>query len=40
MNNIICKNIYVSKDENIRKKNFNEIWQIIVNRSINNKNFK
>lgn len=36
MDIVVCKNVYVSKDDNEREQNFNEIWQIIVNRMINN----
>lgn len=36
MDTVVCKNVYVSKDDDERKKNFNEIWQIIVNSMINN----
>ncbi len=36
MDTVVCKNVYVSKDDDEREKNFNEIWQIIVNSMINN----
>ena len=36
MDTVVCKNVYVSKDDNERDQIFNEIWQIIVNRMINN----
>jgi len=36
MDTVVCKNVYVSKDDDEKEKNFNEIWQIIVNSMINN----
>ncbi len=34
MDKIICINKFISKDEEKRSKNFNEIWQRIVNISL------
>lgn len=31
MDKVICKNVYITEDENERRKNFNEIWIRVVN---------
>lgn len=39
MNQIICKNIYSTNDEIERCREFNNIWQKIVNLIIKSKNY-
>ena len=35
MDTIVCKNIFLSKEETERKQAFNEVWQKIVNLIVN-----
>lgn len=35
MNQVVCKNIFISDTEKERSKAFNEVWQNIVNLIIN-----
>ena len=36
MDNVDCKNVYITKDEDERKKEFNNIWIKIVNLILKN----